>query len=90
MPAGKDKTARWKLTHHQACILEMAFQNEPHSWSRQTYYRFSVDLNLPLPKLYKWNWDRRLRERNRQPMSHHFKNKEKILQKKITAARDRY
>jgi len=44
-------------------VLENEFQCNTSVWAKSKYVEFSRILNVPLSKLYKWNWDRRKKQR---------------------------
>ena len=44
-------------------MLENEFKANNNVWAKSKYVEFSRILNVPLSKLYKWNWDRRKKQR---------------------------
>jgi len=54
---------RWCLSKEQIWVLEKEFSSNPNVWAKAKYAELSKVLTITLPKLYKWNWDRRLKAR---------------------------
>ena len=57
------KKKRWQLTKEQVWVLENEFKSNHNVWAKSKYLEFSRILKVPLSKLYKWNWDRRKKQR---------------------------
>ena len=57
------KKNRMKLSRQEQDYLEKKFVTNPFKWPKAVFKGLAKEMNLPSSKIYKWNWDRRLKAR---------------------------